>query len=132
MKNAMDILIDKIKEMDNPTVMGLDPRYEMLPKCVTDKYSKDLEGVSKAIIEYNKALIDATNNIIPAIKPQIAFYEMFGIPGMKAFYETCKYAKEKGMLVIADIKRGDIGSTAQGYSNAYYGNTTIEDKEEYI
>ena len=130
--NAIDRLIDIIKETNNSTVMGLDPRYEMLPKCVTDKYPKDLEGVSKAIIEYNKALIDATNDIIPAIKPQIAFYEMFGIPGMEAFYETCKYAKEKGMLVIADIKRGDIGSTAQGYSNAYLGKTKIGEKEESI
>lgn len=130
--NAIDRLINKIKETNNPTVMGLDPRYEMLPKCVTDKYSKDLEGASKAIIEYNKALIDATYDIIPAIKPQIAFYEMFGIPGMKAFKETCKYAKEKGMIIIADIKRGDIGSTAQGYSNAYLGKTKIGDKEESI
>lgn len=130
--NAIDRLIDKIKETNNPTVMGLDPRYEMLPKCVTDKYACDLEGVSKAIIEYNKALIDETYDIIPAIKPQIAFYEMFGIPGMKAFEETCKYAKEKGMIIIADIKRGDIGSTAQGYSNAYLGKTKIGDKEESI
>lgn len=130
--NAIDRLIDKIKETNNPTVMGLDPRYEMLPKCVTYKYSKDLEGVAKAIIEYNKALIDATYDIIPAIKPQIAFYEMFGLPGMNAFYETCKYAKEKGMIIIADIKRGDIGSTAQGYSNAYLGKTKIGDKEESI
>ena len=75
--NIIDELIDKIKELNNPTVMGLDPRYEMLPKYVTDKYPKTLEGVSKAIIEYNKALIDATNDIIPAIKPQIAFYEMY-------------------------------------------------------
>ena len=130
--NAIDRLINKIKETNNPTVMGLDPRYEMLPKIVTDKYSKNLEGVSKAILEYNKALIDATYDIIPAIKPQIAFYEMFGIPGMEAFKETCKYAKEKGMIVIADIKRGDIGSTAQGYSNAYLGKTKIGDKEESI
>lgn len=130
--NAIDRLIDKIKETNNPTVMGLDPRYEMLPKIVTDKYSKNLEGVSKAILEYNKALIDATYDIIPAIKPQIAFYEMFGIPGMEAFKETCKYAKEKGMIIIADIKRGDIGSTAQGYSNAYLGKTKIGDKEESI
>lgn len=77
MKYIIDELIDRIKELNNPTVMGLDPRYEMLPKCVTDKYPKTLEGVSKAIIEYNKALIDATNDIIPAIKPQIAFYEMY-------------------------------------------------------
>ncbi len=110
--NAMDNLIEKIKQTNNPTVIGLDPRYEMLPKCVTDKYPKTLEGVAEAIIEFNKSLIDATYEIIPAIKPQIAFYEMYGIPGMKAFKETCRYAKEKGMVVIADIKRGDIGSTA--------------------
>lgn len=132
MKNIMDKLIGKIQETNNPTVMGLDPRYEMLPKCVTSKYSKDLEGVVQAIIEFNKKLIDATCDIIPAIKPQIAFYEMYGIPGMKAFKETCKYAKEKGVLVIADIKRGDIGSTATGYSNAYLGKTQIGDKEESI
>lgn len=130
--NAIDNLIEKIKKTNNPTVMGLDPRYEMLPKCVTNKYSQDLEGVAKAIVEYNKALIDATYDVIPAIKPQIAFYEMFGIPGMKAFKETCRYAKEKGMIVIADIKRGDIGSTAQGYSNAFLGRTPIGEKEEAI
>ena len=130
--NAIDRLINKIKETNNPTVMGLDPRFDMIPKCVTDKYEKTLEGVSKAILEYNKALIDETCDIIPAVKPQIAFYEMFGIPGMEAFKETCKYAKEKGMVVIADIKRGDIGSTAQGYSNAFLGKTKIGDKEESI
>ena len=130
--NAIDKLINKIKETNNPTVMGLDPRYDMLPKCVTDKYPKTLEGVSKAIIEYNKALIDATYDIIPAIKPQLAFYEMFGIPGMVAFEETCKYAKEKGMIIIADNKRGDIGSTAQGYSNAYLGRTPIGEIEEGV
>ena len=130
--NAIDRLINKIKETNNPTVMGLDPRFDMIPKCVTDKYEKTLEGVSKAILEYNKALIDETCDIIPAVKPQIAFYEMFGIPGMEAFKETCKYAKEKGMIVIADIKRGDIGSTAQGYSNSFLGKTKIGDKEESI
>ena len=132
MRNAIDILIEKIKETGNPTVMGLDPRYEMLPECVTNKYPKTLEGVAEAIIEYNKALIDATCDIITAVKPQIAFYEMFGIPGMRAFEETCKYAKEKGMVVIADIKRGDIGSTAAGYSNAYLGKTKIGDIEQSI
>ena len=132
MKKAIDKLIEKIKKTGNPTVMGLDPRFEMLPECVTNKYPKTLEGVAEAIIEYNKALIDATYDIIPAIKPQIAFYEMFGIPGMKAFEETCKYAKEKGMIIIADIKRGDIGSTAAGYSNAYLGKTKIGDIEQSI
>lgn len=132
MKNAMDELIKKIREMDNPTVIGLDPRYDMIPTCITSKYEKTLEGACKAIVEFNKALIDATYDIIPAVKPQIAFYEMFGIPGMIAFKETCEYAKQKGMIVIADIKRGDIGSTAEGYSNAYLGRTPILDKKEPI
>lgn len=132
MKNAIDNLIDKIKEKNNPTVIGLDPRYEMIPKCITQKYALTLEGASKAIIEFNKRLIDATYDIIPAVKPQIAFYEMLGIEGMKAFKETCEYAKQKGMLVIADIKRGDIGSTAEGYSNAFLGKTKIGSKEERI
>ncbi len=132
MKNAIDYLIEKIKQTNNPTVMGLDPRYDMIPECVTKKYSKDLNGVCQAILEFNKALIDATYDIIPAVKPNIAFYEMFGIEGMKAFEETCKYAKQKGMLVIADIKRGDIGSTAQGYSNAYLGKTPIEQMQQEI
>ena len=128
MKNAIDILIDKIKQTNNPTVMGLDPRYEMLPECVKSKYEKNVDGACKAILEYNKALIDATYDIIPAVKPQIAFYEMFGIEGMNVFNETCKYAKEKGMVVIADNKRGDIGTTAQGYSNAFLGKTPIGDE----
>ena len=113
MENAIDRLINKIKETNNPTVMGLDPRYEMLPGCVKQKYSQDLEGVSKAIIEFNK---------------QIAFYEMYGIEGIKAFQETCQYAKQKEMVVMADSKRGDIGSTAQGYSNAFLGRTSIGEK----
>ena len=132
MKNIIDQLIEKIKIMKNPTVIGLDPRYEMLPKCVKEKYPKTIEGVGQAIIEYNKELIDAIYDIIPAIKPQIAFYEMYGIPGMQAFKETCEYAKQKGMFVIADIKRGDIGSTAQGYSNAYLGKTKIEENEQSL
>ena len=127
--NAIDNLIEKIKETNNPTVMGLDPRYDMIPEIVRNKYSNDLEAISKAILEYNKELIDNTYDIIPAIKPQLAFYEMFGIEGMKAFKETCKYAKEKGMIVIADAKRGDIGSTAKGYSNAYLGQTPVGDKK---
>ncbi len=113
MENMMDKLINKIKEMKNPTVMGLDPRYDIIPNCIKEKYEKNLEGASKAIIEFNKALIDKVYDIIPAVKPQIAFYEMFGIAGIKAFEETCRYAKQKGMIVIADIKRGDIGSTAE-------------------
>ncbi len=132
MNNAIDKLIDKIKQMDNPTVIGLDPRYDMLPKCITDKYDKTIQGACKAILEFNKALIDATYNIIPAVKPQVAFYEMFGVEGMEVFAKTCQYAKQKGMIVIADAKRGDIGSTATGYSNAYLGKTPLLEKEEVV
>ena len=129
MKKIIDELINKIKETNNPTVIGLDPRYEMIPNCIKEKYTQDLEGVSKAIIEFNKKLIDEIYDIIPAVKVQIAFYEMYGIEGLKAFKETCNYAKSKNMLVIADAKRGDIGSTAEGYSKAFLGKTKIGDKE---
>ena len=132
MENMIDKLINKIKETNNPTVIGLDPRYEMIPECIRSKYEETLEGVAKAIVEFNKALIDEIYDVIPAIKPNVAFYEMYGLEGMKAFEETCKYAKEKGMLVIADIKRGDIGSTAKAYSNAFLGKTKIGEREESI
>lgn len=132
MENAMDKLIRKVKETNNPTVMGLDPRYDMIPECIRKKYSSDVEGACKAIVEFNKGLIDSVCDIVPAVKPQIAFYEMFGVEGLKAFAETAKYAKEKGMIVIADIKRGDIGSTAEGYSNAFIGKTPIGDEKVAI
>ena len=125
MKNAMDRLISKVKETNNPTVMGLDPRYDMIPESIRAKYSQDIEWSCRAILEFNKELIDSVYDIVPAVKPQIAFYEMFGIEGIKVFNETCKYAKQKGIVVIADVKRGDIGSTAAGYSNAYLGKTPI-------
>lgn len=132
MENAMDKLINKIKETNNPTVMGLDPRYDMIPESIRAKYEKSVEGACKAILEFNKGLIDSVCDIVPAVKPQIAFYEMFGTEGIKVFNETCKYAKEKGMCVIADVKRGDIGSTAAGYSNAYLGKTPLGDEEVSI
>ena len=132
MTNMMDKLIDRIKETNNPTVIGIDPKYDMIPECIKNKYEQNMEGVAKAIEEFNKALIDATFDIIPAVKINIAFYEMYGLEGMKVFEETCKYAKEKGMLVMADIKRGDIGSTSKAYSNAFLGRTQIGEKEEKI
>ena len=132
MQNAMDNLITKIKELNNPTVIGLDPRYDILPNCIKRKYSQDIKGACQGFLEFNKALIDATYDIIPAVKPQIAFYEMFGIEGIKVFDETCKYAKSKGMIVIADMKRGDIGTTAKAYSNATIGKTKIGDIEQNI
>lgn len=132
MENAIDKLIKKINQTNNPTVMGLDPRYDMIPDCITKKYSKDLKGACQAIVEFNKALMDETYDIIPAVKPNIAFYEMFGIEGIKAFEETCNYAKEKQMIIIADSKRGDIGSTAQAYSNTFLGKTPIAEGLESI
>lgn len=95
MKNAMDKLINRIKETNNPTVMGLDPRYDMIPESIRTKYPEDIVGTCKAILEFNKELIDSVYDIVPAVKPQIAFYEMFGTEGIKVFNETCKYAKQK-------------------------------------
>ena len=132
MKNSMDRLIEKIKETNNPTVMGLDPRYEYIPECIRNKYDKSLDGVARSIIEFNENLIDEVKNIIPAVKVQIAFYEMYGLPGMEAFEQTCRYAKEQGMIVIADIKRGDIGTTATAYSSAFIGKTPIGEELKTI
>lgn len=126
--NVMDRLIEKIKETNNPTVMGLDPRYNMLPECIKQKHTGSIEKICEGILEYNKALIDSVCDIVPAVKPQMAFYEVFGIAGIQCYQETCQYAKEKGMIVIVDAKRGDIGSTAESYSNAFIGKTKIEDK----
>ena len=132
MKNAIDRLIDKIKELDNPTVMGLDPTYDKLPNCIKEKYSNDLKGVCDAILEFNKNLILAIYDLIPAVKLNIAFYEMYGLEGMKLFEDTCKFAKENGLIVIVDAKRGDIGTTAKAYSNAFLGKTEIGDIKEKI
>ncbi len=132
MINAMDRLIEKIKETNNPTVLGLDPNYDMIPNFIKSKYDNSFAGVSKAILEFNKKLIDASFDIIPSVKINIAFYEMYGLNGMEAFDETCKYAKEKGMIVMADIKRGDIGNTAKAYSNAFLGRTSIGNREEAV
>lgn len=129
MQNAMDKLINKIRKTNNPSIMGLDPRYEMIPECIRNKYDATVEGVCNAFLEFNKGLIDSVCDIVPAVKPQIAFYEMFGTKGIEVFDKTCKYAKEKGMCVIADIKRGDIGTTAEGYSNAFLGKAKIGEKD---
>ena len=132
MKNMMDVLIEKIKEYDNPTVIGVDTRYEMVPDCVKNKYSKDIKGMCAAMLEYSKSLIDATSDIIPAVKLQSAYFEMYGVEGIKLYKEMIEYCKEKGMVVMADVKRGDIGSTSAGYSRAYLGKNIINEKEESI
>lgn len=130
--NMMDNLIDKIKEKNSPIVMGIDPRYEMIPDCVKSKYAKDMAGFAESTVEFAKNLIDATYDIIPAIKPQLAYFEMMGPSGLNAFQEIVDYAKSKGLIVIADAKRGDIGTTSQGYSNTFLGKTLLEDYEETI
>lgn len=132
MKNAIDVLINKIKEYDNPTVIGVDTRYDMVPECVRKKYDTTIEGMCKAMLEYSKALIDATYDIIPSVKLQSAYFEMYGVEGIKLYKEMIGYCKEKQMVVMADVKRGDIGSTSAGYSRAYLGKNIINEKEEPI
>ncbi len=132
MKNVMDILIEKIKETNNPTVIGVDTRYDMVPECVRKKYSTTLEGMCQAMLEYSKALIDSTYDIIPAVKLQSAYFEMYGVEGIKLYKEMIDYCSQKGMVVMADVKRGDIGSTSAGYSRAYLGKNMIDGKEQPI
>jgi len=122
-------LVANIKKTNAPIVVGLDPTMKLIPKFIMDKAIKEqgetLDAAAAAIWEYNKGLIDAIYEYIPAVKPQIAMYEQFGIPGMVAFDKTVKYAQEKGLVVIGDIKRGDIGSTATAYAIGHIGNVKI-------
>jgi len=126
-------LQDKINELGNPTVVGLDPDLAHIPEELLEKHYKEhgetLEAASLAIYEFNTGLIDAICDIVPAVKPQSAFYEMLGPFGVFALSKTCEYAKKKGMYVILDGKRNDIGSTAAAYSAAYLGTTKIGSKE---
>lgn len=132
MKNFADRLIAKIDELKNPTVMGLDPLMEYLPDSIRDKYWKgsgsSQEATGLAITEFNCRLIDAVTGIIPAIKPQFAYYEMLGSEGVKALQATIAHAKNAGMLVIADAKRNDIGPTAAAYAKAILGTTEWIDR----
>lgn len=132
MKTAIDRLIEKIREMNNPTVIGVDTRYELVPECVKNKYSKDITGMCEVMLEYSKTLIDATYDIIPAVKLQSAYFEMYGVEGIKLYKEMIDYCKSKDMIVMADVKRGDIGSTSAGYSKAYLGKNIINEQEEGI
>ena len=125
----IDRLITNIKKTENPTVVGLDPTFEMIPehlaKEMFETYGKTPKAVARMFLEFNKQIIDQTYDLIPAVKPQIAMYEQYGIPGLEVYIETIKYAKSKGLVVIGDIKRGDIASTAKAYS-AHIGLTDIE------
>ena len=113
--------------------MGLDPKLEYIPLSIRKKnlelYGNNFKAASESILEFNKRLIDAVSDIIPAIKPQLAYYEMYGTEGLRAFEETVKYGRQKGLLVIADGKRNDIGSTSEAYSRSYLGEALLEDSE---
>ncbi|MBQ2711743.1 MAG: orotidine-5'-phosphate decarboxylase [Clostridia bacterium] len=121
----MDKLIEKIIQTQNPSVVGLDTDFAYLPDEMRAGVT-DFEGAAKAIVAFNKAIVDEIADVVPAVKVQIAYYEMYGVHGMQAFLETCAYAKSKGMVVIADAKRNDIGSTASCYAKAFLGKTPVE------
>ena len=122
-------LVDKIKKQNAPVVVGLDPMMKFVPKHLQDaafkEYGETLEGAAEAIWQFNKAIIDNIYDIVPAVKPQVAMYEQFGIPGMIAFKKTVDYCHEKDMVVIGDVKRGDIGSTSEAYAVAHLGKVKV-------
>ncbi len=126
-------LIQKIETLNSPIVVGLDPKMEFIPeklkKEAFSQYGETLEGAAEAIWQFNKGIIDSVFDLIPAVKPQAAMYEQFGIPGMQAFKKTIDYCKEKGLVVIGDIKRGDIGSTSGAYAAAHLGKVTVGSKK---
>lgn len=122
-------LVKKIKETNAPVVVGLDPMLGYVPEHIQkkafDEYGETLEGAAEAIWQYNKGIIDTTYDLIPAVKPQIAMYEQFGIPGLQAFKKTCDYAKSKDLVIIGDVKRGDIGSTSAAYATGHLGKIQV-------
>ena len=126
----IDRLIEKIREKHSPVVCGLDPMLSYIPEGVRQeaysKFGKTPEGAAEAVWEFNRAIMDETYDLIPAVKPQIAMYEQFGPRGVEAFKKTVDYAKSKGLIVIGDVKRGDIGSTSGAYAVAHLGEIEIE------
>ncbi len=129
----INTLVEKISTLNAPVVVGLDPMLGYVPEHVQKKafeeYGETLEGAAEAIWQFNKAIVDATYDLIPAVKPQIAMYEQFGVPGLAAFAKTCEYCKSKGLVVIGDIKRGDIGSTSGAYATGHLGKVTVGSKQ---
>ena len=125
-------LTDKIKKTHAPICVGLDPMLSYIPEHILKKafaeYGETLEGAAEAIWQYNKGIIDATYDLIPSVKPQIAMYEQFGIEGLKAFKKTVDYCHEKDLIVIGDVKRGDIGSTSAAYATGHLGKVTVGSK----
>lgn len=130
---SFDRLIEKIIEMKNPTVVGLDPKLEYVPEFIKKRYLEDdgwtLKAAAKAIFAFNQAIIDEIHDIVPAIKPQAAYYEMYGHYGIKTLEKTIRYAKLNGMYVITDAKRNDIGATMEAYTNAHLGTVTVGEGE---
>lgn len=122
-------LVENIKKTNAPIVVGLDPMLNYIPDQVKAKafaeFGETLEGAAEAIWQFNKEIVDKTYDLIPAVKPQIAMYEQFGIPGLAAFKKTVDYCKEKGLVVIGDIKRGDIGSTSAAYAVGHIGKVQV-------
>lgn len=125
-------LITKIKKTGAPIVVGLDPMLDYIPRTILNKafgqYGETLEGAAEAVWEFNKGILDAVWDLIPAVKPQIAMYEQFGIPGLKAYKRTVDYCHEKDLVVIGDIKRGDIGSTSAAYAAGHLGRVQVGSK----
>lgn len=122
-------LVSKIKKLEAPIVVGLDPMLNYVPEYIKEaafkEYGQTLKGAGEAIWQYNKGIIDQIYDLVPAVKPQIAMYEQFGIEGLLAFQKTCHYAKEKGLVIIGDIKRGDIGSTSAAYAVGHVGHVQV-------
>ena len=125
-------LIEKIQKTQAPIVVGLDPMLGYVPGHIQEKayaeYGETLEGAAEAIWQFNKEIVDKTYDLIPAVKPQIAMYEQFGIEGMKAYKKTVDYCREKGLVVIGDVKRGDIGSTSAAYAVGHLGQVQVGNK----
>ncbi len=126
---AFDRLIEEIIKKENPTVAGLDPKLDYVPEYIKRKsfsrYGETLEGAADALLQFNIGLIDALCDVVPAVKPQCAYYEMYGWQGMRTLAETVKYAQSKGLFVITDGKRNDIGATMEAYAAAHLGRTAV-------
>ncbi len=129
----IDQLIEKIEKTQNPTVAGLDPKLSYVPDFIKAeafaKYGETLKGAAKALLAFNKGLIDELCDVVPAIKPQCAYYEMYGYHGVKTLAKTIAYAKKRGMMVITDGKRNDIGTTMEAYATAHLGSVEIDGEE---
>ena len=128
-------LVGRIKETNAPVVVGLDPKLSFIPDHIKaaafEKHGETLKGAGEAIFEFNRQIIDKIYDIVPAVKPQIAMYEQFGVEGMIAFKRTVDYAKDVGLVVIGDIKRGDIGSTSEAYAVGHLGKVKVGENSFY-